>query len=109
MITTLTRRRTGMAAVLALLIAISFMGGSISVRAQSAPPKPHLNFIQRHPTLTAIAAGAATHHALKAAAARDKAEGKKLNFAERHPTLSAIAVGAVVHHEIKKNTPVERH
>jgi hypothetical protein len=63
------------------------------------------NWIQRHPTLTAIGAGIATHHMLKVAAARDKAHGKKLNFAERHPTLSAIGVGVVTHHVIKKTTP----
>ncbi|HEX5322148.1 MAG TPA: hypothetical protein VFW40_00075 [Capsulimonadaceae bacterium] len=63
------------------------------------------NWVQRHPTLTAIGAGVVTHHALKVAAARDKARGKKLNWAERHPTLSAVGVGVVTHHVIKKHTP----
>jgi len=63
------------------------------------------NWVQRHPTMTAIGAGWATHHALKVAAARDKARGKRLNWAERHPTMSAIGVGVVTHHVIKKHTP----
>jgi hypothetical protein len=81
------------------------------VRAQTAAPatttaqKKHLNFIQRHPTATGVAAGIATHQALKMAAARDKARGKKLNFAERHPTMMGIGAGVITHHEIKKHTP----
>ena len=64
----------------------------------------HMNAIQRHPTLTGIAAAAATHHALKVAARNRKAHGMKLNWAERHPTMSAIGAGVVVHHEIKAHT-----
>jgi hypothetical protein len=75
-----------------------------SVYAQ--PPAPHhKNWVQRHPTITAIGAGIVTHHMLKVAAARDKARGKRLNWAERHPTLSAIGVGVATHHIIKKTTP----
>lgn len=71
-----------------------------------APPSAHKkNFIQRHPTMTAVAAGWATHKALKAQAKRDKMAGKKLNWAERHPTMSGIGVGAVTHHVIVKHTP----
>ena len=65
----------------------------------------HKNWVQRHPTLTGIGAGVATHHALKVAAARDKARGKRLNWAERHPTLTGIGVGAATRHVIKKHTP----
>lgn len=64
----------------------------------------HHNFIQRHPTMTGIGAGLATHHALKVAARNAKLHHKKLNWAERHPTLSAIGVGTVTRHEIKKHT-----
>lgn len=71
--------------------------------AQTA--QPHLNPIQRHPTMTGIAAAAATHHALKVAARNAKASGKHLNFAERHPTLAGMGVGVGVHHEIKAHTP----
>lgn len=63
------------------------------------------NWVQRHPTMTAIGAGVATHHYLKVKAQRDKMAGKKLNWAERHPTLSAIGVGVATHHIIKKTTP----
>lgn len=62
------------------------------------------NVIQRHPTATGVAAGIATHHALKVAARNAKLHGKKLNFAERHPTLSAIGAGALTRHEIKAHT-----
>ncbi len=71
--------------------------------AQTA--QPHLNPIQRHPTMTGIAAGVATHHALKVAARNAKMHGKHLNFAERHPTLAGLGVGVGTHHEIKAHTP----
>lgn len=64
----------------------------------------HHNWVQRHPTMTGIGAGLATHHALKVAAHNAKMHGKHLNWAERHPTMSAIGVGAVTRHEIKAHT-----
>jgi len=77
-----------------------------AVFAQMAPTAPahRPNFIQRHPTMTGIGAGMATHHALKVAAHNRKMHGQKLNWAERHPTLSAIGAGAVTRHEIKAHT-----
>ena len=72
--------------------------------AQTAAPAHRPNFIQRHPTMTGIGAGLATHHALKVAAQNAKLHHRKLNFAERHPTMSAIGVGAVTRHEIKAHT-----
>ncbi len=83
-------------AALALLAPASF--------AQMAAPAHKPNFIQRHPTMTGIGAGIATHHALKVSARNAKMHGRKLNFAERHPTLSAIGVGGVTRHEIKAHT-----
>lgn len=80
-------------ATLALLAPASF--------AQMAH-KP--NIIQRHPTMTGIAAGMATHHALKVAARNRKMHGQKLDFAQRHPTMSAIGAGALTRHEIKAHT-----
>lgn len=80
------------------------LGAPVSSFAAPATTHHKKNWVQRHPTLTGIGAGVATHHMLKVAAARDKAKGKKLNWAERHPTLSAIGVGAVTRHEIKKHT-----
>ncbi len=62
------------------------------------------NMIQRHPTATGIAAGLATHHALKVAARNRKMHGQKLDFAQRHPTMSAIGAGALTRHEIKAHT-----
>ena len=62
------------------------------------------NFIQRHPTMTGLGAGIATHHALKVAARNAKAHGQRLNFAERHPTMSALGAGALTRHEIKAHT-----
>ena len=70
----------------------------------AAQPKP-LNIVQKHPTLTGIAAGVATHAALKRSAAIKEANGQKLNFAEKHPTLTGIAAGVTTHHIIKKMTP----
>ena len=64
----------------------------------------HPNLIQRHPTATGVAAGLATHHALKVAARNAKLHHKKLNFAERHPTMSGIGAGLFTRHEIKAHT-----
>lgn len=64
----------------------------------------HLNPVQKHPTMTGVAAGTATHHALKVSARHKKANGQHLNFAERHPTLTGIAAGLGTRHEIKKHT-----
>lgn len=100
------------AALAAVLLLVGLMiAPALPARAQShaaiVAHKRHLNWVQRHPTLTAIGAGVVTHHALKVAARNAKMHGKRLNWAERHPTLSAIGVGAVTHHEIKKHTPHE--
>ena len=92
----MTNRKT----VLALIpAALALMAPAL---AQAPAHRP--NFIQRHPTMTGIGAGVATHHALKVAARNAKAHGKKLNFAERHPTMSAIGAGALTRHEIKAHT-----
>lgn len=64
----------------------------------------HPNAIQRHPTMSGVAAGAATHHMLKVSARNKKAHHQHLSFAERHPTLSAIGAGMATHHIIKKTT-----
>lgn len=111
--TIITRNRRVLArrSVAALLAALMFIGVAftpvLSSRAGAAPTPTHhkKNWVQRHPTLTAIGAGVATHHMLKVAAKNAKKHGKKLNWAERHPTLSAVGVGVVVHHEVKKHTP----
>jgi hypothetical protein len=84
---------------------LAFIPAALALAVPALAQQPHLNPIQKHPTLTGIAAAAATHHALKVAARNAKLHGKKLNWAERHPTMSAIGVGVVTHHEIKKHTP----
>jgi hypothetical protein len=93
-----------MAITALVAVAFGFTAFVIPVQSHAATTTHHKNWAQRHPTLTAVGAGIATHHALKVAARRDKARGKKLNWAERHPTMSAIGVGAVTHHIIKKTT-----
>ena len=68
------------------------------------PQTHHRNIIQRHPTMTGVATGMATHHALKVSARRKKARGAKLNWAERHPTLTSVGVGAATRHAVKNHT-----
>lgn len=85
-------------AALALLAPATFAQTSTMHTAH----KP--NFMQRHPTMTGIGAGVATHMALKRAASNAKRSGKHLNWAERHPTLSAIGAAGVTRHEIKAHT-----
>ena len=83
-----------------------FVAGVASVAALFAaqvavPAFAQLNAAQRHPTITGIAAGEATHHALKVSARHKKARHQRLSFAERHPTLSAIGAAAGTHHLLK--------
>src|SRR5579884_3158271 len=106
MVRTRTRQRIA-SLLLAFVFAFGMAGfqGAHGAFAQNPPVHHKKNWVQRHPTLTAIGAGVATHHALKVSAKNAKAHGKRLNWAQRHPTLSAIGVGAVTRHEIKKHTP----
>jgi hypothetical protein len=103
---TLHPQKRGLAAcavALALLFTTAVVLPSV---AHAAPAPAHKkNWVQRHPTMTGIGAGLATHHALKVSAARKKARGQKLNWAERHPTMSGIGVGTVTRHVIKTHTP----
>lgn len=66
--------------------------------------KAHPNVIQKHPTATGVAAGVATHAALKRSAAYKKKHHQKLTWAERHPTLTGIGAGAATRAVIKKTT-----
>lgn len=92
-------------ATLALLPAtLALLAPVTASFAQMATPMHRPNVIQRHPTLTGIGAGLATHHALKVAARNRKMHGQKLNFAQRHPTLSGIGVGAATRGVIKART-----
>ena len=98
-----TTRKAAFAFVPAALALAALTPASFAQTAAPAPAhKP--NFIQRHPTMTGIGAGLATHHALKVSARNAKMNHQKLNFAQRHPTLSAIGVGGVTRHEIKAHT-----
>ena len=81
------------------LAALTLTGSAFG---QTTKPKP--NLIQKHPTLTGVAAGVATHAALKKSAAAKKKTHQKLNFAEKHPTLTGIAAGATTRTVIKKST-----
>ena len=84
---------------------LALIPAALALAGPALAQQPHLNPIQRHPTMTGLAAAAATHHALKVAARNRKMHGMKLNFAERHPTMSAIGAGMLTHHEIKAHTP----
>jgi len=98
-IRSLSTRLTMLMMAVALLLTL---GTPMPSFAQMGRPK---NMIQKHPTLTGIAAGVGTRAALKASARRKKARGQRLNFAERHPTMSGIGAGIATRHIIKKHTP----
>lgn len=93
------RNRKGL---LALVPAALAMAVPTLAQAPMAAHRP--NIIQRHPTMTGVAAGAGVHHALKVSARNKKAHGQRLNFAERHPTLAGIGTAIGTRHEIKKHT-----
>jgi hypothetical protein len=96
--------RTRKATLALLPAALALLAPVTASFAQMATPAHRPNIIQRHPTMTGIAAGMATHHALKVAARNRKMHGQKLDFAQRHPTMSAIGAGALTRHEIKAHT-----
>lgn len=98
------RKSRALAAIIPVLLALAVMSLSVPTRAQAVHHAHPKNWVQRHPTLTGIGAGVATHHALKVAAHNAKMHGKHLNWAERHPTLSAIGAGVATHHVIKATT-----
>jgi hypothetical protein len=85
-------------------LALALLFPAALARPAVAAPIHKKNFVQRHPTLTGIGAGMATHRALKVSAARKKARGQKLNWAERHPTLTGIGAGTATRHVIKTHT-----
>lgn len=87
------QRGMALAAVLTSVVPATFAAQTVSSHRG--------NVIQRHPTATGIAAGAATHHALKVSARNKKARHQKLNFAERHPTLTGIGAAIGAHHVVK--------
>jgi hypothetical protein len=105
----LSHNRSRLIAIVVLMFGmLSITTSALPVRADSTMTTTTVhkkNWVQRHPTMTAIGAAVVTHHALKVAARNAKLHGKKLNWAERHPTLSAIGVGVATHHIIKKTTP----
>ena len=95
------------AATLALFsgtLAPNALAQTATVKHASPAPTHKPNIVQRHPTATGVAAGVATHSALKRSAAAKKRAHKKLNFAERHPTISGLAAGVATTKTIKKTT-----
>jgi hypothetical protein len=91
------------------LIAIACLASMQAVPVHAQAPThttaPHApNIVQKHPTLTGVAAGVATHAALKHSAAWKKAHHQKLSWAERHPTLSGIGAGTATRAVIQKTT-----
>jgi hypothetical protein len=91
----LKSRQVGLALVLVLTLSCSLMS---PLFAQTKP-----NFIHRHPTATALAAGAGTTYMLKRSAHYKRMHGQHLSFAERHPYMSGMGVAVVTHHVLKKH------
>ena len=60
---------------------LAFIPAALALAVPALAQQPHLNPIQKHPTISGLAAAAATHHALKVSARNRKANGQKLNFA----------------------------
>lgn len=85
-----------------LAAGLTFLAGTVAPVHAGGQKRP--NIVQRHPTMTGIAAGVATRHALKRSAERKKATGRKLNFAERHPTLTGVGAALGTRHVIKRTT-----
>jgi hypothetical protein len=97
--------RTGAMAIV-MAAALGLTGWTVAVSPASArlhSPKPHRTFVQRHRTMTSVAAGYAAYKVAKTTGNRRAAMGGKRNFAQRHPMLTGIGAGMVTHHYIKKN------
>lgn len=92
---------------IAALVCLASMAALPSFGQKPAAHKP--NLIQKHPTATGIAAGVATHAALKRSAAYKKKHHQKLTWAERHPTLTGIGAGAATRAVVKKSTSHNTH
>ena len=92
-----------MAVVMAAVLGIT--GWTVSVAPASARlrQKPHRTFVQRHRTMTSVAAGYAAYKVAKTTGNRRAKAGGKRNFAQRHPMLTGVGAGLVTHHYIKKS------
>jgi hypothetical protein len=86
-----------------LLLTAIFIVSILSVFVMPLPAQTKPNFIHRHPTATAIAAGAGTTILLKRSAKYKREHGERLNLAEKHPYLSGMGVAVVTHHVLKKH------
>jgi hypothetical protein len=95
----------GLSRLVATLVLLFTAAVVVPSTARAAYRHRRLNWAQRHPTLTGMGAGLATHHALKVSAARKKRRGQRLSWAERHPTLTGVGAATATHHVIKKTTP----
>jgi hypothetical protein len=102
----MTVRNRVVALLLAFAIVLSIAGPGLSGPAIAQQPPPvhrKKNFIQRHPTLTGVAAGVTAYKVAKKTGQNRKMHGKKLNFAQRHPVLTGVAAGAAARHYAKKS------
>jgi hypothetical protein len=99
------KRGTVSSRVAAIALAGSLLGGAVALPVQAAPAKPKMSFAQRHPKLTAAAAGFTAYKVAKVTGNNRKQAGRKLNFAQRHPIVTGVATAMVTHHVIKKHTP----
>ncbi len=73
-----------------LLSLASLLGVLVMAQAQTTPKK---NIIKRHPTASAVVAGAAAHHYAKT---------RSHGIMHRHPVATGVAAAAITHHYAKK-------
>ena len=92
-------RFTGVAAAVVVLTA--GVVSALPVTAQTA--RPHRTFAQKHPTITAGAAGIGAYALAKKTGKNREQAGRHRNFAQRHPVLTGVATGMVVHHYARKH------
>lgn len=93
-----------MKSTIAALLCLTTLAPLPVVAQTSHPVSKVVKTVQKHPTATGVAAGIATHAALKRSAAAKKKLHQKLTWAERHPTLTGIAAGTATRLAIKKST-----
>lgn len=91
------------AAVLSLLLVAMMLSGCHHSEPNYVAAPPHLNIIQRHPTLSSMGAGYAAYKASKMTGQNREAMGGHKNFMQRHPILTGVAAAALTHHMIKRS------
>jgi hypothetical protein len=87
-----------------MLVVFSLLAGCHTQApvAYVAAPR-QLNIVQRHPTVSSLAAGYAAYKAAKITGQNREAAGGNKNFAQRHPFLTGAAAAVLTHHVIKRS------